>query len=301
MVSTMAGGWSSPVGAERRIPSWAQGIVAAMARDVPRVVTRDDIQMLLDGAKSKRTPDETISELRRLGWLVHLGIAGTWTFIPPGQSDVVDPYLNLRAWDRIATPGFYLAGANAAWFLGYLDRAPDRKVQILLPLGTPLPKGLRRSVSALRIPWPSDNDLLGPTSRFLVRRRLDLLRWADGLRCIGPEALILQLASRPASFIPWDDLVAHLPRLVEDCDDNRLVSLLSGASAATWQRAAYVLHAGGWPARGIAVLNAAPIETWPVTSFNGAHTTSESGSVFVAQYRLVDRLIAPLQGLTGKT
>lgn len=300
MDSTSAGGWVSPVGAERRIPTWARGIVAAMSRDLPRVVTRDDIRALLDEAGSERTPDETISELRRLGWLVHLGIAGTWTFIAPGQSEVIDPYLSLRAWDRVASSGFYLAGANAAWFLGYLDRAPDPKVQILLPPGTALPKGLRRSVAALRLPWPEDTDLLGPTPRLLVRRRLDLVRWADGLRCIGPEALILQLASRPTSFTPWDDLIAHLPRLVEDCDDSRLVALLVVASAAAWQRAAYLLHAGGSPARAIAVFDAAPIETWPVTSFGTTHTAPEAGSLFVAQYRLIDRLIAPLQGLSGK-
>jgi hypothetical protein len=263
------------------------------------VVTRTDVDALLHELGVARGTDEAIGELRRLGWLVHLGIAGTWTFIPPGQAEVVDPYLGLRAWDRIAAPGFHLCGANAAWFLGYLDRAPDGKAQILLRAGTVLPKGLRASVSTIRLPWSPSPHALEPTQRFLVRRRLDLVRWSDGLPCIGPEALLAQLALRPASFGPWDDLIAHLPRLVEDTDDGRLIRLLEGSSAAAWQRSAYLLHAGGSPQRGIALLDAAPLERWPVTAFAVGETTNEDG-LWVPQYELVDRLIYPTQAQLGK-
>lgn len=187
------GHWQSPVGAERRVPGWAQGVVAALARDQPRVVTRTDVDALLHELGVVRGTDDAIAELRRLGWLVHLGIAGTWTFIPPGQAEVVDPYLGLRAWDRIASPGFHLSGANAAWFLGYLDRASDGKAQILLRAETLLPKGLRASVSTLRcqtlrLPWSPSPHALEPIQRYLMRRRLDLVRWSDGLPCIGPRS-----------------------------------------------------------------------------------------------------------------
>lgn len=293
------GHWRSPVGAERRVPGWAQGVVAALARDEPRIVTRKDIDKLLVEFEVARTTDEAVSELRRLGWLVHVGVAGTWTFIPPGQAEVVDPYLGLRAWDRIASPGFHLCGANAAWYLGYLDRAPDGKAQVLLRAGTVLPKGLRASVSTLRLPWSPSPRALEPTQRFLVSRRLDLVRWSDGLPCIGPEALLAQLALRPASFGPWDDLIAHLTRLVEDTDDGHLAQLLEGSSAAAWQRSAYLLHAGGLPERGIALLDAAPFERWPVTAFAVGETTNDDG-LWVPQYELVDRLIYPTQAQLGK-
>lgn len=297
--STELSRWRSPVGTERRIPGWARGIVAALSRDEPKVVTRRDVAALLAEAGMARTPNEAIGELRRLGWLVHLGIAGAWTFIPPGQAEVIDPYLDLRAWDRIASPGFYLCGANAAWFLGYLDRAPDGKVQVLLPRGTALPKGLRAAVSAVSLQRSPEADLLQPTQRFLVRRRLDLLRWSDGLPCIGPDALAAQLALRPASFGPWDDLVAHLARLVEDIDDSRLVQLLEGSSAAAWQRAAYLLHAGGAPDRGGALLDVAAFERLPVTTFVAGPATNDEGLWF-PQYGLLDRLIHPTQALLGK-
>ncbi len=281
------------------MPGWAQGVVAALARDEPRVVTRKDIDKLLVEFEVARTTDDAVSELRRLGWLVHVGVAGTWTFIPPGQAEVVDSYLGLRAWDRIASPGFHLCGANAAWFLGYLDRAPDGKAQVLLRAGTVLPKGLRASVSTLRLPWSPDLKALEPTQRFLVRRRLDLVRWSDGLPCIGPEALVAQVALRPGSFTPWDDLIAHLARLVEDTDDGRLTQLLVGSSAAAWQRAAYLLHAGGSPERGISLLDSAPFERWPVTTFAIGTITNDNG-LWVPQYELVDRLIHPTQAHLGK-
>jgi len=293
------GHWKSPVGAERRVPGWAQGVVAALARDEPRVVTRTDVEALLNELGVERGIDEAIGELRRLGWLVHLGIAGTWTFIPPGQAEVVDPYLGLRAWHRIATPGFHLCGANAAWFLGYLDRAPDGKAQILLPTGVVLPKGLRASASTVRLPWSPDPSVLEPTQSLLLRRRLDLVRWADGLPCIGPEALIAQVALRPASFGPWDDLITHLARLVEDSDNDRLAGLLEGASAAAWQRAAYLLHAGGSPSRGVALFDAAPFNRWPVTAFEVGTSTNDT-TLWVPQYELIDRLVYPTQLLLGK-
>lgn len=299
--------WASPSGAERRVPSWARAIVAGLSRDLPRVVTHDDIIARLEQVGSPRTAGETIRELRRLGWLVHLGIAGAWTFIPPGQDAVVDPYLDLRAWVSTADPGCFLAGANAAWFLGYLDREPDGKVQIWVPDGTRLPGGLRRSLSTISLRWPVDaRPLLPPSPKLLLRRRLDLTRWSSELPAFGPEALVVQLASRPASFQPWDDLVAHLARLVEDCDDDRLVRLLVGMSAATWQRAAYIVHSGGSPSRGIDLIEKSGVASLPVTSF-GADDGDEGTAIWggdralwVPRYSLVDRLIAPLQSLVGK-
>ncbi len=286
------------------MPGWAQGVVAALARDQPRVVTRTDVDALLHELGVVRGTDDAIAELRRLGWLVHLGIAGTWTFIPPGQAEVVDPYLGLRAWDRIASPGFHLSGANAAWFLGYLDRASDGKAQILLRAETLLPKGLRASVSTLRC---QHSDCLGRPARTPSNQHSGTSCGAGSTSSAGPtvfpasgpEALLAQLALRPASFKPWDDLIAHLPRLVEDTDDDRLTQLLEGSSAAAWQRSAYLLHAGGSPQRGIALFDAAPLDRWPVTVFAVGETTNDDG-LWVPQYELVDRLVHPTQAQLGK-
>ena len=62
------------------------------------------------------------------------------------------------------------------WHLGYLDRAPDRQTSIWLTAGARLPDGLRPRVSVVQIAWNADAvKLLGPTTRLLMRRQLDIV------------------------------------------------------------------------------------------------------------------------------
>lgn len=301
-------GWqvTSSAGMDRRVPTWASGLVAGLSRDLPAVVTREDLGDRLAEVGSDRGVDTTVDELRRLGWLVGLPIQGTWAFIPPGQDAVADTYLAIRAW-RARDPDaeLMLAGAAAAWHLGYLDRAPDGRIPVWLPRGRRLPDGLRQHVSVVRIKWPrAAAKELGPSTALLVRRKLDLVAWASGLPAFGPEALIVQLAARPASFRPWADLVAHLEQLAADCDDDRLATLLVGQSASTWQRAAYLLHAAGHPPRGIQLFDRRPARG-PMPKVHFEHPALHRGgddapALWVPQYYVVDRLVAPLQGLVGK-
>lgn len=289
---------------DRRIPSWASGLIAGLARDAPAVVTREDIAERLDELDNDRDIDATVTELRRLGWLVGLPIHGTWAFIPPGQDTVIDVYLPLRAWRVRSDANFMLAGAAAAWHLGYLDRAPEGRVPIWLPEDRRLPDGLRPHVSVVRIKWQRRAlTHLDPSAPLLVRRKLDIVNWAGGLPAFGPEALLIQLTARPASFEPWSDLVTHLAQLVDDCDDDRLAALLAGQSASTWQRAAYLLHAGGQPPRATRLFERRPLGPIPKAHFEQRridHAGEDTPAVWVPQYHVVDRLIAPLQGLVGK-
>ncbi len=96
-------------------------MIAGLARDATTVVTRDDIAERLKEIDNDRDVDASVNELPRLGWLVGLPVHGAWAFIPPGQDSVADAYLPLRAWGaRDADTKFILAGATAAWHLGYL-------------------------------------------------------------------------------------------------------------------------------------------------------------------------------------
>jgi AbiEi antitoxin C-terminal domain len=155
-------------------------------------------------------------------------------------------------------------------------------------------------VSIVRFEWAAKSlKTLAPSSKFLIDRKLDLLRWASALPGFGPEALVAQLAIRPSSFAPWADLVAHLGRLVDDCNDDRLVSLLNGQPTAAWQRAAYLLHGGGARERGISLLDRCSNKATPKTRF--AHSAIDNADpVWVAQYNLIDALVAPLQAAIGK-
>lgn len=131
---------TSPVGADRRIPTWASQVVSGLARDRPAVVTKEDVAQRLAEAGCERAPDSAVRELRRIGWLVQLAVKGTWAFIPPGEDAVSDPYLPLRSWlARDQNAGFMLAGASTAWHLGYLDRQPDGRIPILAAAGHTAP------------------------------------------------------------------------------------------------------------------------------------------------------------------
>jgi AbiEi antitoxin C-terminal domain len=87
--------------------------------------------------------------------------------------------------------------------------------------------------------------------------------------------------------------------LVDDCNDDRLVSLLNGQPTAAWQRAAYLLHGGGARERGISLLDRCSNKATPKTRF--AHSAIDNADpVWVAQYNLIDALVAPLQAAIGK-
>lgn len=133
----------------------------------------------------------------------------------------------------------------AAWHLGYLDRRFTGPIAVWLPEGERPPFGLREIVSVIRLGWPEAmRSQIGPSRSLLRKHGLDLTRWADGLASFGPDALLVQLSSRPASFMPWADIAVHLSELADDCETGQLVRLLKGQSASAWQRAAYLLDLG---------------------------------------------------------
>jgi hypothetical protein len=293
-----AGSWG---GGGRRIPTWAAGLLAGLARDQPQVLTRADIAERLAEAGSDRAVDRTIEELRRLGWLRPIGLHAVWAFVPPGQDEVVDPYLVLRGW-RAKDPSvvFRLAGDASAWHLGYLNRRPTGPVPVWLPKSRRIPDGLRGSISAVRFPWPVEQaDELGPRPELLTARKLDALTWSSRLPALGPEALLVQLATRPSSFTSWADLVEHLSLFAADIDIDRATMILRKQSTSSWQRAAYLLHCGGQPRAAMDLLANRPPREMPTVVF-GEDVDPQAPSLFAPQFRIVDRLIAPLQGLVGK-
>jgi hypothetical protein len=271
--------------------------LARLARDRPDVVTRDDVSRYLVEVKSQRDVGRTIDELSRLGWLAPLHLKGTWAYLPPGEEEIIDRYIDLRAWKaRDPEAVFALAGEAAAWHLGYMDRAFDGSVALWLPTDVRPPFGLRPHVSVVKLGWRANDVLrLGPTPSLLNKRRLDLTGWAGGLPAFGPEALIVQLSARPASFRAWADLVPHLDDVVGDVSVSLLQGLLEGQSTSAWQRAAYLLHSGHRTDEGRAVLEGRPKAAMPTVQIGKG-----PDAVWVSEFRIVDRLIAPLQSALGK-
>lgn len=285
------------VSSERRIPGWAAGLLARLARDRPAVVTFRDLEEMLAEARSARPAEDTARELVRLGWLVPVHLRRVWAYLPPGEDEVVDPYVDLRAWQaRDADAVLALAGEAAAWHLGYIDRAFAGPVAVWIPGDRRLPYGLRSQVSAVTLGWRvGDAGRLSPTPRLLRARHLDLTRWAAGLPAFGPEALMVQVASRPASFRVWADLISHLDQMAGDCDLARLAGLLGGQSASAWQRAAYVLARGGHRDAAHAVFAQRPHRAVLKVQFG-----SSGQQVWDGEFSIADHIIAPLQVVAGK-
>lgn len=101
-----------------------------------------------------------------------------------------------------------------------------------LPSSERVPHGLRRYVSLVRLRWMGEQAReFALSSRLLRRKGLDLTNWAGGLPAFGPEALIVQLAARPASFRVWADLIPQLDVLASDCDSGKIERLLGDQSA----------------------------------------------------------------------
>ena len=285
------------VASDRRVPTWAAGVLARLARERPPVVTREDVKTYLREANSARGVDPTVRELQRLGWFAPLHLKGVWAYVPPGESEVLDPYIDLRGWKaRESDAIFALAGEAAAWHLGYMDRAFSGLVSVWIPEKSRLPHGLRPYLSLVTLGWGvSDAPLLAPTTKLLHSRRLDTRSWAGGLPGLGPEALVVQLAARPRSFRVWADLVPHLNQLAEDCDIDRVVQLIGKKSSSTWQRAAYLLYSGGRQNESLDLLNRRPNRALVKVQLG-----SGSNSVWVPQFQIADRLIAPLRATSGK-
>jgi hypothetical protein len=246
---------------------------------------------------SNREVDATVKHLQRLGWLLPVHIRGVWAYLPPGDGGIIDRYIDLRAWKaRDPDAVFALAGDGAAWHLGYLDREFSGTPAIWLPGEVRMPYGLRSHVSEVRLGWSADEiEELVPTTQLLHKRHLDLTNWSAGIPAFGPEALVVQLSARVKSFRSWADLVPHIEQLAADVDIERLAKLLSGRSQSAWQRAGYLLHCGGRHDDGLGLLALRPKPNMAYVLFGDGDV-----AVWAPQFRIVDRLIAPLQRDLGK-
>lgn len=281
----------------RPVPRWAAGLVARLSQDRPAVVTREDLAGYLAELEDERDLESTLRGLQQLGWLATLHLKGVWAFVPPGESAPTDPYVDLRAW-RAREPDavFALAGEAAAWHLGYLPRRFDGPTALWLPSKARVPHGLRPHVSLVRIDFVGlEARQLAPSPKLLRRKGLDLTAWASGLPALGPDALLVQLAARPASFRTWADLIGQLDVLAADCDLDRLTELLGGQSASAWQRAGYLLDRGDRRDDGLALLGRRPDARRPTVSLGEGPT-----SIWSPEFRVNDRLVAPLQQQLGK-
>ncbi len=276
----------------RIVPKWSAGLLALLVQEAPAVVSLETLTKYLQMAQITLDPKVALARLTRLGWLRKASFNGAYAFLQPGVDDIVDPYLDLRAWQLLQPQAkFFLAGSSAAWHLGYLDRMPGQPT-IWIDDSIIFPKALRGRVARVTTHFPKNVSVqaLSPSIKLLRERHLDLLRWADGLRAFGPEALLVQISARPKSFDAWVDLAGRLPEFCAGMDLSRLASLLEASTGATRQRAVYLLRLGG--RRG--VMNLLPKDRPPV-KFDGNGPVNWDQKTGIS-----DHLVAPLLYANGK-
>jgi AbiEi antitoxin C-terminal domain len=279
-----------------RVPSSVASVVARLAQDRPAVVTVDDLAVYVNETNTDRGVESVLRELVASNWLVPSGRRGVWAFIAPGEEEVIDPYVELRAWATKKGVVFALAGESAAWHLGLLARRSTGPVSIWIPEHTVLPKAMRDDFSTVTLGWGAEMvRRVGPRRAWLRERGLDLTRWSSGLPAFGPEALLVQLAVRPTSFHPWGDLAVNLRQLASACDHSTLLGLLGGQSTPAHQRAAYLLDIGQQPEVAAVVLSARPTQLLSrLTLGDGAE------GAWSKKYRITDRLVVPFLARFGK-
>ena len=279
-----------------RVPSSVASVVARLAQDRPAVLTVDDLAVIIDETDTGRAVESVLRELVASNWLVPSGRRGVWAFVAPGEAEIIDPYIDLRAWATKTGVVFALAGEAAAWHLGLLARRATGPISIWIPEHTALPKAMRDDFSTVTLGWGAEMvGRLAPRRGWLRERGLDLTRWSSGLPAFGPEALVVQLAVRPTSFRPWGDLAVNLGQLAIACDRSTLLGLLDGQSTPAHQRAAYLLDIGKQPEAAAVVLAARP--TQPLSRLTLGDGTE---GVWSKTYRITDRLVAPFLEQFGK-
>ena len=280
-----------------RVPASVAAVVDRLAQERPAVVTLADVERYIADTGTARPSRTVLRELVAAGWLTSSGRRGVWAFVPPGEDEVTDPYVSLRAWAATSGVVFALAGESAGWHLGLLARRSADPTSIWIPEGSTIPNSLRAEVRVVRLGWGSEMaGRVGPRRQWLRSRGLDLTRWSAGLPAFGPEALLVQLAVRPTSFVAWGEIAVNIGRLGEACDRPMLLGLLEGQSTPAHQRAAYLLELGGRAVLAAEVLAARPTSSLARLTIGDAN----NAGVWSKTYRITDRLVAPFLAEFGK-
>jgi hypothetical protein len=230
--------------------------MAKLAQSSPPIVTEETIAQLLQEDRAEQDAKVMVKRLVRLGWLRPIGVRGAWAFLPPGVDELADPYLDLRGWRAVDPKArFALAGESALWHLGYLPRRPEAVI-VWVPFKKALPRGLEGKIRLVTTEFPSkvDEQAMAPALALIKKRRLDLTAWSSRLPALGPEALIVQMAQRPASIASWVEVAPRLKDIVGDVDIGRLKLLLSVSTDAAKQRAAYFCEVVGAPLHAMELL-----------------------------------------------
>jgi hypothetical protein len=249
----------------RSLPAWLADVVQDFELHARRIVTVDDVQRARPEL-SRHLARVALGELVRRGWLVPVGVRGTYEFIPGAAAGVYpsgDPWLVLRAELARHPEAFHVGAASAAWLRGYAQRRPPRHLVVTTP-SVRIPQALASAYRVLRTtPAPAHDQVDGlpvPTAAELL-------------------AEVAQLAPR----LTLDTAQGWLGRLFADVTPDQVAQALRDRSNATRARAGYFAAVCGAGAHAEAIAALGTIGSGPY--FTGPHTAK---AAFSARWRVYD-------------
>ena len=210
----------------RNIPTRMAPVLERLELERPKLVTISDLASILEEAGIKSPAKVVAARLRDKGWLLETGQRGVWEFVPAevaGPYSSFDPLLPLASM-KAAHPEdeCALAMQTAAWALGLADRVPER-IEVAFADGIPawkVPDGVRALAFRSNLP----------------------LATAKDAPCLSPEAIVVHMASKPASVRSWSSTLEWLPDVAYEMGIDRTIGELEGRPSSVAARTGYLLQ-----------------------------------------------------------
>lgn len=210
----------------RTIPSHLAEIIEELELERPELVTPDEVRGLIEKHDVQVPANRVTQLLSEKGWLLKTDVRGVWEFSPAeraGSYSKESPFLPLKA-IRKKDPDrdIRVALDSAMWCHDFLDRLPS-EIDVVLPPEDHVPAAIKRNYRVLRF-----------------EAHLDPVT-ANDVPVQQLETILVHLVDKPNKVQSWTSVFDWLPDLVEEVEQENVLTELINRSHSTKIRFAYLL------------------------------------------------------------
>ncbi len=203
-------------------------------------VTTDEITVLAEKYGILSDPYLIVSRLKQSGWLLPTSQRGVWEFAPAsmaGPYSKNEPLKDIKVFQKTnPETECYACLQTAAWILGFADRIPSIKELAFSKIPR---KRLPDSIKAFRyVP------VIKP------RKEKDVL-------CLGPESIIVHIASKPDIIRSWESAMEWIPDVIYETTTENILLELCDRNDSVKRRTGYLLQ-GIYPDASEAIYSSIP-------------------------------------------
>jgi len=210
----------------RAIPSHLADILEDLELNRPELVTTDEIRELIEKFDVQVPANRVIQRLSEKGWLLKTDVRGVWEFSPAdraGSFSKDSPFLPLKALrKKDPDKDMRVALDSAMWCHDLFDRLPS-EIEVTLSPGEHPPASLKRNYRVFRF----KSHLASITANDVPVQQL--------------ETILVHLVDKPNDVQGWTSVFDWLPDLVEEVEQEYVLTELHDRSHATKIRFAYLL------------------------------------------------------------